>query len=834
MRAPISWIREYVDIPADQTGRDIAARLIENGLEVETVETVGAGIAGPIVIGRIESIEELTEFKKPIRFCIVEVGESHGAPDTPGRRGIVCGARNFQVDDLVVAALPGAVLPGDFVIASRETYGRTSDGMLCSSRELGLGEDHSGIIVLTQEPGDSLELGSDARPLLGIGEEVLDIAVTPDRGYCLSIRGIAREAALNYGLEFRDPADGPDGPALEGAEPGAHPLEIQDPLGADVFTLRSLDGFDPSAQTPAWMTRRLALCGMRPVSLAVDVTNYVMLELGQPLHAFDGAKVQGALGARRAYAGETLVTLDHVERALDPDDLVITDDRGPIGLAGTMGGLHTEIEESSTAILLEAAHFAPVSVARMSRRHKLSSEASRRFERGVDPALPRAASDRAARLLSQLGGARIGGISESGRIDAPQGITFPIDLASRISGAQIERDEVMSAIRGIGAQVLDHGETLHVMPPSWRPDVSDPIDLVEEVVRLHGFANLPSTLPTPPAGRGLTMEQRLRRRAGLAMAAMGFTEVLNYPFVSATEMDALLLPAGERPLVPLANPLSEEQPYLRSTLLLGLTGAAKRNLSRGAEGLALFEIGSCIAGHVAESVNVPRPSVSSRPSEAELDALESLLPDQGFRIGWIATGAIVASSWWGTGRNADWGDAIEPVERLAQVLGVALTVAQGAHPSWHPGRCAEIAIGDIVVGHGGELHPRACAALGLPERTVATELDLGAVMANAVAVTPAPEFSNHPVVKEDIALVVDASMPSSRVSEVLKAASGGDLESVRLFDVYQGEQVPEGKKSLAFALRFRSAERTLSHEDVASLRNLALDAVRAELGAELR
>ncbi|HEX8767272.1 MAG TPA: phenylalanine--tRNA ligase subunit beta, partial [Jatrophihabitans sp.] len=391
MRAPVSWIAEYVELPAGLSGPALGEALVRVGLEVERVESPADGISGPLVVGRVNSIEELTEFKKPIRFCLVDVGE-------PAPRGIVCGARNFAEGDLIVAALPGAVLPGPFPIAARPTYGRTSDGMICSARELGLGEDHSGILVLT--PG-SAEPGQDALDVLGMRDAVLDIAVTADRGYCLAVRGLAREAAAALDLPFTDVTAGlPEAP-----ETGGYPVSVSDPAGCDRFSVRAVTGLDARRPTPEFIARRLRACGMRSLSLAVDVTNYVMLETGQPLHGYDQALLTGPLGVRRAEPGEKLTTLDGTVRSLDADDLVITDDRGPIGLAGVMGGAATELSEATSEVLLEAAHFDPASVSRAVRRHKLPSEAAKRFERGVDPEVAGAALQRACDLLASYGGA---------------------------------------------------------------------------------------------------------------------------------------------------------------------------------------------------------------------------------------------------------------------------------------------------------------------------------------------------------------------------------------------------------------------------------------------
>lgn len=827
MRAPLSWLRELVAIPADQSGRDVAARLIAAGLEVETVESVGAGVDGPLLVGRVLEIEELTEFKKPIRWCQVDVGAANG-----GVHGIICGARNFVAGDLVVIALPGTVLPGGFEITARSTYGKVSDGMICSERELALGDNHDGIMVL---PADSSEPGDDAAPIVGVGDEVLDIAITPDRGYALSIRGIARETAIAYGVEFVDPgvalAD------LPAPLPDRAPQECgsDDLTGCDLFTMRTIVGFDPAAPSPLWMQRRLVACGMRPVSLAVDVTNYVMIELGQPLHAFDLDKLQGPIRAARAVEGARFETLDHVKRTLSADDLVIRDDRGPIGLAGTMGGLETEIDDTTTSIALEAAHFAPEVVARMARRHKLSSEASRRFERGVDRDLAPYASARCAALLLEFGGGHYVGMTAVESPTVEHVISMSVTEPGDVAGMAIEAATVVASLEGVGCAVEVSDDELAVTAPSWRPDLVDPADLVEEVIRLVGYDRLPSTLPTAPLGGGLTHAQRLRRRVGTALAARGLVEVLSYPFVGAAELDDLLLPADDvrRSGPRVANPLSEEQPFLRATLLPGLLSAARRNAGRGNVDLAIFEIGSLFAGSVAASAP-PRPSVANRPSDEEWAGLNDLLPHQPVGLGAVFAGVREPQGWWGPARPASWADAVETARTVAAVCGVTIEVVAGRDPSFHPGRCAHVLLDGRVIAVAGELHPRVVESYGLPARSCAVTVDLEAVMAAAPEIMPAPAVGSQPLAKEDIALVVDSAVPSSLVQAALEADPSGLLESVRLFDVYEGQQVPDGKKSLAFALRFRAVDRTLGADEITDARHAALSRAAAACGAELR
>ena len=829
MRVPMEWLREMVPLPAEADGREVAERLIAAGLEVETVESVGAGVSGPLVVGRVESIEELTDYKKPIRWCQVDVGPAHG-----GVRGIVCGARNFSAGDLVVVALPGTVLPGDFRIAARQTYGHVSDGMICSERELGLGDNHDGIIVLSDG-----EVGADAGATLGIGDEILDIAVTPDRGYAFSMRGVAREVAVAFGVPFEDPGlKLADLPAPDAAiAPGE--CGVDDPAMCELFTLRRIVGFDPKAPTPEWMSRRLVACGMRPVSLAVDVTNYVMLELGQPLHAFDGAKVRGAIRAGRATGGEQFETLDHVVRTLDADDVVIRDDSGIIGLAGTMGGLHTEIDDDSSDLLLEAARFEPGGVARTARRHKLSSEASRRFERGVDRVLAPYASARAAQLLLEHGGGTYAGMTAWESPYAPVTISMPADLPERTAGMPIDRAVTIGRLTDVGCEISGD-DALVVQVPSWRPDLTDPADLVEEVVRLVGYDRLPSRLPVAPAGYGRTRGQRLRRRASMALAAAGVIDVLTYPFVGEHELDDLLLDARDpRRRAPLlANPLSDEQPLLRTTLLPGLLAAARRNLSRGFDDVSIGEIGSVyvLRDHQVPSGTIvpPRPGVEERPSEEDLAAIEALLPDQPAHLAVVLVGAREARGWWGDGRPSTWADAIDIARIVAESVGVALQVRQGTDAPFHPGRTAELCVGDSVVGYAGELHPRVIGACDLPVRACALEVNLDALIAAAADVAPAPAFSTQPVAKEDVALVVADGVPAGDVANALSDGAGELCEDVRLFDVYAGPQVPPGHRSLAFALRFRATDRTLSADEIAAAREAAIAEAARRHGAVLR
>ncbi|MGW2328643.1 phenylalanine--tRNA ligase subunit beta [Streptomyces sp. NPDC001700] len=834
MRVPLSWLREYVDLPAGETGRDVQAKLVAAGLEVETVEQLGAGLKGPLVVGQVLAIEELEGFKKPIRYCQVDVGQANG---TGEQQNIVCGARNFAVGDKVVVVLPGAELPGGFAISARKTYGKTSHGMICSGDELGMGDDGSGgIIVLPPE----YEVGTDAIELLQLVDEVLDIAVTPDRSYCLSMRGIAREAATAYELPLRDPA------LLDVPAPNSHgyPVKVADPVGCDRFTARTVTGIDPEAHSPIWLQRRLQKAGLRPVSLTVDITNYVMLEIGQPLHAYDRSRVTGAIGVRRAEPGEKLTTLDGTQRVLDGEDLVITDDSGPIGLAGVMGGANTEIADATeaartTEVVIESAHFAQVSIARTARRHKLSSEASKRFERGVDPEATSAAAQRTVDLLVLLaGGTAEAGVTEILSPSAPHTITLRADHPDRVAGVAYGRETVVRRLQQIGCDVYG-ADDLTVTVPSWRPDLRDPNDLAEEVIRLEGYENLPATLPQPPSGRGLTERQRLHRRVGRALAGAGYVEALNYPFIGEEVLNQFGLAADDprRDLVRLVNPLSDAEPALRTTLLPGLLAALRRNAGRGEHDLALFETGLVFRATGDEPPAVRLP-VDHRPTDEEIAQLDAALPSQPRRAATVLAGDRQQAGWWGQGTPVSWADAVEAGRTVAREAGVELIVRQDQQDPWHPGRCAALlAVVDgeeILVGNAGELHPRVTKALGLPERTCAMEIELDRLERAGGGAVTSPRVSTFPVATQDVALVVDDSAAAADVEKALREGAGELLESLRLFDVFTGEQLGEGKKSLAYALRFRAPDRTLTADEIAVARDAAVAVAADRTGATLR
>jgi len=824
MRAPVSWLREYAALPDDLDGRTLAEALIRAGLEVETVDQVGADVSGPLVIGKVLAYEvEVHSNAKSIRWCQVDVGAHN---DSSGSRSVVCGAHNFEVGDFVVVALPGTVLPGGFGISARKTYGHVSDGMICSAKELGLGDDHTGILVLN-EP--DLEAGSDAVAVLHLRDEVLDIAVTPDRGYCLSIRGIARESAQALGVTFTDPVDR----VVPAETTDGYPVELQS-TACPLFVAVTVTGIDPSRPSPRWLARRVQLAGMRSISLAVDITNYVMLETGQPIHAYDAELLDGAIVVRKAAEGEKLTTLDDVVRPLHPDDLLITDNSGPIGLAGVMGGATTELSVSTRNVVVEAAHFDAMTIARTSRRHKLSSEASRRFERGVDPQASYAAAHRVAELLVEhAGGALSPAETVRGTVPGRPSTTIADTLPARILGTDVDHVTVVRLLESVGATVSDHADSLIVTPPSWRPDLRDPYDYVEEVGRLIGFDTIESIVPTAPVGRGLTRSQRARRAINAALAARGYVEVLSFPFASVADLDAMAIPADDRRrrLNKIVNPLSEASPYLRTSLLPGLFAAVTRNLSRGNDDLALFEAGAVFFAN-DPLLTAPRPSVTQRPSAEELATIDHALGQQPRHLGAVLVGHLQPDGWEGHGILAGWQQAIAFVEAAALTIGLQLDRRAAEYAPWHPGRCAEFILpGGDGIGYAGELHAEVCAAFGLPARTAAAEIDLDALITAAPTSGDIPMISGFPVAKEDVALIVDDDMPAAVVERALRAGAGPLLESIWLFDVYTGPQIGKRKKSLAYALRFRAPDRTLTDAEAAEARDAAVATAAERTGA---
>lgn len=847
MRIPLSWLREFAAVPADATAEDVMAELVKVGFEEEAVHRPTDTLQGPIVVGQVLSlVKEPQTNGKTINWCQVRVvpeGQEQTLAgegiDPSGVQGIICGAHNFVEGDKVVVTLPGAVLPGNFHISARKTYGHLSAGMIASVRELGIGEDHDGILVLSRIGLDP-EVGTDAMELLGLYDQAAEINVTPDRGYAFSIRGVAREYAHATGTGFTDPASKVQAPAELS---GGYGIKLNDdaPIygkpGCDRFVARTVRGVDATKPTPPWMVSRLRLAGIRSISLPVDISNYVMLELGQPTHCYDLDKLSGDIVVRRAAAGEKITTLDGKERTLDAEDLLITDDSGAIGIAGVMGGAATEVGDSTSNILVESAHFDEVSIGRSRRRHKLPSEASKRFERGVDWQVAGIAAQRVVDLLVELaGGTADDAGTDVGTAPETVSIELPAGFAAARIGIDFTGEQIVTSLEDLGAVVVKHDAGWTVTPPSWRSDLETKEDLTEEIARLVGYDKIPATLPVAPPGRGLTRVQQQRRRLIQALADAGLTEVLSYPFVSKAANDTFGTAdeGAGRSAVKLANPISEEQGFLRTSILPGLIEVAKRNHSRGFRDLALFESGLVFLP--AEKMGTESiPPLGAKPADEVLDALYDGVPEQPFHVAAVLTGHDSPAAAAHTPRVWDWADALDVARLAGDVLGVDLVVSQGRHQAFHPGRTARLALHTgQTVGYAGELHPKLLAASDMPARSVALEINADALFEAAPDVIVARHISTFPVATQDVALVVPADVPADEVLGALREGAGELLEDVALFDVYAGKGIEDGKKSLAFGLRFRAADRTLTADEASAARESAVALAAERFGAVQR
>ncbi len=845
MRVPVSWLREFVDAPASLTPDELHAALVRVGLEEEDFHTFE--LEGPIVVGKVlEFVDEPQSNGKTIRWCQVQVADDDV-------RGIVCGADNFFVGDKVVVTLPGAVLPGPFPIAARKTYGHVSDGMIASARELGLGDEHDGILRLAELDLDP-DVGEDALALLGLDDWAVEVNVTPDRGYALSVRGIAREYSHATGAEFRDPASslpsrrpsassggGVEGDALPEALEGSNPVPVilddTAPIrgndGCSLFVTRVVRGVDPTRHTPAWMIARLKLAGIRSISLTVDISNYVMVELGQPLHFYDLDRIKGAITVRRAAQKEQVKTLDGQVRTLDAEDLLITDESGPIGMAGVMGGESTEITPNTVNVLIEAAIFDPISTARTARRHRLASEASRRYERGVDPAIGAAAATRACDLLLELaGGTADQAIWQVGSFAQPDPIFLPAGFVNSIVGADFSQAETISALDAIGATVTEAANGHLVAPPTWRPDLKDEADLTEEVARILGYDRIPAVLPTAPPGRGLTRGQRLRRSVSNLLAANGVTEVMVYPFVTGAQLEMFAKPG---PAVELSNPMDGTAPFLRTSLLAGLATVAQRNLSRGLTDVAIFELGAVYRPHAAITRrDTPLPSGTDKPSDAALRGLDDSIPAQPLLVAALFTGDVIRKQPGLPAQPAGLADALTAAQQVAAAVGAHISVRASSAPGLHPGRTAALYIGDVQCGIAGELLPVLAQELDLPKRVAVMEMDFDRVMELAPFEVASSAIATFPAATQDLSLVVADAVAAGDVLAAVTSGAGPLLENITLVDDYRGSGVEAGTKSLTFALRFRASDRTLTAAEATEAKLAGVASAAEKWGAVLR
>ncbi|MFP5388938.1 MAG: phenylalanine--tRNA ligase subunit beta [Thermoleophilia bacterium] len=844
MRVPYSWLREYCD-PGVEPGQ-LAERLAMTGTEVERVGTVGPPAAEGFVVGRVLSTEPHPNADR-LRVCTVDTGD--------GERTIVCGAPNVAAGQTVPVALPGATLPGGHKIGKAKLRGVESMGMICASSELELGDGPPGIMVLDDGSGapypriagekrtGSLVPGTPLNEIFPIAEPVLELEVTPNRVDCFGVYGVAREV---HAISAAPLAAAPwaDDAAAEGdGEVGDYAsVAVEVPDLCPRFTVRVFTDVT-IGPSPAWLQARLAAAGQRSINNVVDITNYVMLLTAQPLHAFDLDKVPGGeLTVRIAMEGEKMTTLDGVERSLDAETVLVCDRNGPSGIAGIMGGQVSEVSEGTTRVLLEVANWNGTNILRSSRLLSLRSEASSRFEKQLHPELCMRAQRIASRLMVELCGAKLvpGTIDVAGEIPASRRLALRGERVEGLLGMAIAQTDQVAYLERLGFAVEASGDDLEVtVPPDRHSDVTREVDLIEEVGRIHGLdEHLPSTLPAV-AGRvgGLSREQRLRRRAEDAMRDLGFDEVVGWSFTDPAQPGRLRIPADDERAngIVLANPLSEDQSVMRTTVLGSLLDVAQRNLARGADAVALFESGRV---YLSGSASRQEPALGAGDRGpvvlAGEFAGERPAPDlEPHRIGCLAVGPLTPRSWRGGAEPADFFALKGVFEALAGQLGTTITCQQKEEPFLHPGRSASVSVGGVEAGWIGELHPLVCRAWDI-EAAVGFEVDLAALVSAASAGEEAYEdVTTFPAVYQDLAVVVPIELPAAELHQTVMASGGELLHAADVFDLYEGEQVGEDRKSLALRLEFRAADRTLTDDEVSELR-ASIEAALEEIGGSLR
>jgi phenylalanyl-tRNA synthetase beta chain len=832
MRVPLSWLRDYV--AWDRPVEELAELLSMSGSEVEGVDWVGAP-RDPANLELFRVGRVLTKDRHPnadkLWLCTVDAGEAGG-----GVHQIVCGAQNFAAGDTVAVSLAGATLENGFKLRKANLRGIESDGMMMSEQELGYEQASPGIVVLPAE----WRVGAPLSDYLPVAEPVLEIEVTPNRPDCLSVYGVAREAAAAAGLPLAPPPVSE--PPVSGAPAaGAIAVEIADPDLCARYGARVIRGLRVG-ESPPWMKARLTHAGMRPISNVVDVTNYVMLAVGQPLHAFDAAKIRGGrLVVRRARAGEHLVTLDGVDRALLPDNLVIADVERGLVIAGIFGAIDAEVDEQTSDLVLEAATFNGPNIMRTSKEVGWRSEASTRFEKGLDPWYVPLGLAMASRLFCELCGGAVapGAVDVWGQRPAePPRLRYPPSMADRLLGLRVDPGEQADILRRLACEVESAVGTesgaeadLIVTPPPFRRDLERPVDLVEEVGRIHGLANLPETLPLRGDAIGLlTADQQLRRRLADTLTGAGLDEVVTWSFVAADAGAALGLPAGERRAAPiaLANPMSLEQAVMRTTLLPGLLGVIATNLARQAERVAVFEQGRVYLARAAGPLPVPAagPKHSRQPSPV----------DEPEMLGIALCGPASAGSWAAAARPTDFFTLKGLVERLLAALETGDAVYERATEPWlHPGKAARLLLGGDEVGSFGLLRPDVAARYGVEGAEVyVAELAVAPLAARGLPTALFEDLLTYPAASQDLAIVLDADVPAATVLELVRRAGGTVLRDAAVFDVYEGDQVPPGKRSLAVRLVMRAPDRTLTDKDIGAVRRKVLAMLERELGATLR
>lgn len=799
MKLSVNWLREFVDF--DLSTQELATRLMMTGTAVESVTEINPGFKN-VVTGVINSIEPHPQADKLV-ITKVDAGG--------GELTIVCGAKNIKAGDKVPVALVGAELPGDFTIKKTALRGVDSEGMLCSETELELGEDTSGIMILDE----GVEIGLDLIEALGLVDTVIEFEITPNRPDCMSMIGIAREVAAITGGKLKIPEVRiKEGPA---SADQLAAVEIKDPDLCPRYSARVITGLTV-ASSPYWMRSRLIKAGIRPINNLVDITNYVLLETGQPLHAFDKNLIKDSkIIVRRAVKNEKITTLDGVERKMGPDMLVIADPAGPVALAGIMGGSTTEINNGTTECLLESAFFEATGVFRTSFALDLRSEASARFERGGDPEGTLYAANRAAYLMQELAGGKVA----KGLVDVyPTKITrspiaLSVEKTQGFIGADISDGEMTRILKSLEFKVASKGGAITATPPSFRPDVSRDVDLIEEIARVYGYERIPSTVPDSRASAvPLTAEQVTIRTAERILAAAGLNEAVNYAFIDPVDVSRMLLPAGDRraTVIKLANPVSESQSVLRPSLLPGLMNAARFNANYGEANIRLFETGRVF-----------------------FDEDENGLPLEKIMIAGVMTGAYGNDAWFGKARGLDFYDIKGVVETLAAWTGVTgTTIKRAEDPIFHPGQCGVLEINGQAAGSFGLVHPMVAKNYEFADDVFAFELDAGLIAAARNPELRVAPPSRYPPMSRDVAFLVESGLEVGAIDGIIKKAGGDLLSEAYPFDIYSGSQVPKGKKSLAYRLIYRAADRTLTVEETDSIHAKVIEALVKQANAEIR
>jgi len=798
MRLALDWLAEFIDLPALD---ELVHRLDMGGFEDSRVETPGPDLSA-LRVGRVSSREPHPDADR-LSVCLVDLGE--GDPVQ-----IVCGAPNVEAGQKVAVATPGTVLPDGTKLKKAKLRGVTSHGMICSTQELGLGEDGAGILVL--DPG--APVGQPLPEVLGAAGRVLEVGITPNRGDTASVLGIAREVKAHFGGEIRVPPCEPS----EQAEPASKALRIaiEAPDACHHYVARVVRNVRVGP-SPDWLVERLEASGIRPINNVVDVTNFVLLELGQPLHAFDLATLRGGeIRVRRAKPGEKLATLDRETRELGADDLVIADAERAIALAGVMGGADTEVSDSTREVLIESAHFQPTAVRLSARRHGLRSEASYRFERGVDREGVARAADRCARLLAELAGGRVCQGRVDARGDAPpttSEVSLGVERTNLLLGTKISGKQMTGLLERVGIECSAGPGSLQGRIPSHRNDLHLPEDLIEEVARIYGYDQIPTSMPTAvlepvqaPATRSLV------ERAQDSLAAAGLCETVSFPFLSEAELAGLRLPRDDprSRSVRVANPINEQEPLLRSLLLPTLLRLGQQNLARQAEKVGIFEV---------SRVFIPQG--------------DGGLPDEPVEVAALFADTGQQRLWEGD-RAPLYFHAAGVAERLLTALGYESALRVGTRPYLHPGAAAAIMVGGRVIGAVGEIHPEVARHYEIDVPCAALEVSLSALVELPRRQARYRDVSRFPHIRRDVAVVVDAATPAGDILRALRKTAGRDCVSADLFDRYEGRGVPAGRVSLAFRLIFQSDARTLTDSEVAPAIDNVVRMLSERFGGELR